>query len=82
MNQLPSWIFENLGKMVTLKKPYQDGVVSWPAGTHLFLNSIQSGHGNPYVTLSPVRDLTYEENFTADDIEPYKGGGVILTVKG
>jgi len=71
MKKLPGWIFDKLGCMVTLKKAHDDGIVSWPVGTMLLLNSIQCGFGKPYVTLSPITDLSLEENFSPDDIEPY-----------
>ena len=70
----PAWLLRNLGRYVMLKEEFNDGIDCWPAGTLLVLQSVQAGAGTPYVTLSPVDDLTLEENFSVDAILPYRDG--------
>jgi len=68
---VPQWVVEKLGKVVTVREPFRDGVRIWPARSAALLTAIYSGELGPRVGLILLGDETQaEETFRIDEIAP------------
>jgi hypothetical protein len=77
MNTIPLWVVANLGKKVRLTKDFIGTCETYRAGWEGTLVSIQAPIDGWQrlcctVALDP-NDISYEENFSFDDIKPAAG---------
>lgn len=77
MNTVPLWVVANLGKKVILKQDFVGSCETYRAGCEGTLVSIQAAIDgwqslHATVALDP-NDISYEENFTFDQIKPAAG---------
>lgn len=74
---IPLWIIASLGKKVRLAKPFEGSCETYPVGWEGTLISIQApvdGWQTLHVTVAlDPNDVSYEENFSLDDIQPISG---------
>lgn len=75
MNAVPAWVVESLGKKVVTRRELAGPCEVYPVGSVGVLVSIQAcipgwQAGGVTVALDP-NDISYEENFSFDDIRPF-----------